>query len=125
MAHARWLKSERVAWLLGAFFLGALAALAYWLVGWLGITILGLIGLIITTRLDLHGGHAVADSAHGSSAVPLLARQLKAKEQTPPEQRLAESEERAHRARSLYLVNTVLIAMTIFGLGLFVLHQLP
>ena len=126
MKLSRLLGSDRAAWVLGAGALSALSALAYWQVGWLGIGLLGLIGLVITTRIDLHGGHAVADSGHGTGAVGLLAKQIEAqKAHTSPEQRMAEAAERAKRSRGLYILNTVLIGMTVFGLGLFVLHQLP
>ena len=125
MPRIKWLRAESSAWVLGAALLSVVSALAYWQVGWLGVGLVGLVGLIITTRLDLHGGHAVVDSDHGSGAVPLLAKQLDARTSgVSPEQRMAEAAERARRSRGLYIVNTVLIAMTVFGFGLFVLYQL-
>jgi len=60
------LRSENAAWFLGSIVVAILAATAYWLAGW--------IGLIISNRVDLHGGHAVIDSGHGSSAVTGYAR---------------------------------------------------
>ena len=126
MTRIKWLRADSSAWILGAALLSALSALAYWQVGWLGIGLVGLVGLIITTRIDLHGGHAVVDSGQGSSAVPMLAKQLEAQESnTSPEQRIAQAEERAKRGRILYVINTVLIGMIAFGFGLFVVHQLP
>ncbi len=101
------------AWILGAAVAGALSAVAYWLIGWLGIGLLGLMGLNVSTRV-------------GSSAVPMYAKQLKAQDSpSSPEQKMAATAEREKRSRTLYLINTVFIAMTVFGLGLFVLHQLP
>ena len=103
-----------------------MSAVADWQGGWLGIGLIGLLGLVITTRVDLHGGHAVGDVGHGASGVGLLAKQIEAREaHSSPEQRMAEAAERAKRSRGLYILNTVLICMTVFGFGLFVLHQLP
>jgi len=120
------LRSGRAAWLLGAAVLAGLSALAYAVVGWLGIGILGLAGLLISTNLSLQGGHALADGDLGGGGVPLLARQIEEarKSQASPEQKMAAAAERSRRARTLYLVNTVFIAMTALGFGLFLHHQL-
>ena len=119
------LRLEATAWLLGAVALAGLSALAYAQIGWLGIGIIGLFGLLISTRIDLHGGHALAESDFGSGDVPHYARQREVqRSQTSPEHKLALTAERQKRARLLYLVNTVFIAMTALGLGLFVLYQL-
>lgn len=117
--------SERAAWVLGAFALGVVSALAYWQVGWLGIGLVGLLGLIVAVQVDLHGGHAVIDTGQGDDAVRLYARQL-AREagESSPEARKAAAEARAQRTRVVYLLNTVFITMTALGFGLFVLHQL-
>ena len=119
------LRLEATAWLLGAVALAGLSALAYAQIGWLGIGIIGLFGLLISTRIDLHDGHALAESDFGSGDVPHYARQREVeRSQTSPEQRMAMTAERQKRARLLYLVNTVFIAMTALGLRLFVLYQL-
>jgi hypothetical protein len=118
------LRSEATAWLLGAAALGGLGALAYWQVGWLGIGLLGLVGLVVSTRIDLHGGLAVTESGAGSGDVPMYAKQLEVrKSESSPEQKMAAAAEQAERARVLYLINTVFIGMTALGFGLFVLHQ--
>jgi hypothetical protein len=117
--------SETAAWVLGAFALGVVSALAYWQVGWLGVGLLGLVGLVVSIRLDLHGGHAVIDTGQGDGAVKLFARQLERQaDDSTPEAKMAASERRARRKRVAYLLNTVFIAMMAFGFGLFVLHQL-
>ncbi|MFQ5775382.1 MAG: hypothetical protein ACE5GS_12750 [Kiloniellaceae bacterium] len=119
------LRSETAAWVLGMVVVGVLALVAFSQVGWLGIGLVGLVGLLISVRLDLHGGRAVADISHGSSGVRMYARQLAEEEsRSSPEQKMAAAEERAKRSRVLYLINTVWIAMIAFGFGLFFLHQL-
>lgn len=121
------LRSENAAWFLGSIAVAILAATAYWLAGWIGIGLLGLIGLIISNRVDLHGGHAVIDSGHGSSAVTGYARQLdQARNSTSsPEQKMAVAAEREKRSKTVFLANTVFITMTALGFGLFALHDLP
>ena len=120
------LQSELATWILGATVVGALSAGAYGLVGWLGVGLLGLFGLFVSVQVDLHSGHAVIHSGHGSSAVRMYAKQREAQaSQSSPEQKMAVAAEREKRSRTLYLINTVFIAMTGFGFGLFVFHQLP
>jgi len=120
------LKSGTTAWLLGAVVLGGCSALAYSVIGWFGIGTVGLSGLVVSTGIALHGGHAVADGGFGSGDLPMYARQIEEarKSQSSPEQKMAAAAERARRSRTLYLVNTVFIAMTALGFGLFIRHQL-
>lgn len=120
------LRSGTAAWLLGAAALAGVSALACAVAGWLGIAIVGLSGLVISTSVALHGGHALAGGDFAGGDVPMLARQLEEarKSQSSPEQKMAAAAERSGRARTLYLVNTVFIAMTGLGFGLFLHHQL-
>lgn len=119
------LHSEATAWVAGTVVVAAAAGVAYSWVGWLGIGVLGLLGLVVSARLDLDAGHAVADLSHGASEVGMYAKQLQEHDsRASPEDKLAAAAERLARARVLYLINTVFIAMTALGLGLFVLHQL-
>lgn len=120
------LRSGTAAWLAGAFVLGGVGALAYSLIGWLGIGTIGLFGLLISTTIALHGGHALADSGFGSGDVPMYARQLEEarKSRSSPEQKMAAAAEQAKRARTLYLINAVFAAMTVLGFWLFFRYQL-
>ena len=98
---------------------------AHWLVGWLGIGLVGLIGLVISSRIDLYGGHAVAESGHGSGDVPIYAAQLGARKSlASPEQKAAALSEQAERSRILYVVDTAMIAMVMVDIGMFALHEL-
>jgi len=121
------LRSETTAWILGFAAIAAAVAVAYWLVGWLGIGLLGLIGLIVSNQVDLQGGHAVIDSGHGSSAVTGYARQLDQARasSSSPEQKMAAAAEREKRSKTVFLVNTAFTALTALGFGLFALHDLP
>lgn len=126
MSIKSFLKSEMAAWLLGAVLLSGLSALAYSLVGWLGIGIVGLLGLVISTNIDLYGGNAVVDSGFGSGDVPMYARQLgeARKSQSSPEQKKATAAEQAKRSRTLGLMNLVFIAMSVVGIWIFIRHQI-
>ena len=119
------MRSEATAWLLGGAALGGVSALAYWQVGWLGIGVIGLIGLVVGLRVLLHEGHAVAESGFGSGDVPMYARQVEAeRSRSSAEEKMAAAAERASRSRVLRLVNTVFIGMTVVGFGLFALGEL-
>ena len=118
------LQSESLAWALGIIATAALATFAFSYVGWLGVGLVGLAGLVITTRLDLFDGHAMPEIGHGHNPVTLYARQLERQRAQTPEQKMAAAAQRAKRKRTLYAINTGLIAMTAFGFGLFFLHQI-
>lgn len=109
------LRSAKFAWLAGAVLLGGLSAFAYSLVGWIGIGVIGLFGLLISTNLAL-----------GSDDVPMYAKRLEEAQKSPssPEQKMAAAVEHANQSRMRYSINTVFVGMTAFGFGLFILHQL-
>ncbi len=119
------LQSEKAAWILGAAVVGAICLVAFWVVGWLGIGIFGLIGLVVSNRIDLQSGHGVLDSGLDGSAVSLYARQREAQSlESLPERKMAAAAEAEKRSRTLYRVNTGFIALTVLGIGMFALHQL-
>ena len=100
------------------------AVVSFSYIGWLGVGLLGLIGLLVSIRLDLHGGHAVPDTGQGSTAVDLYAKQLEEKARSSPDQMLADKERRAERSKLLYLINTVCMCLIIFGFYMFIRFQL-
>ncbi len=100
------------------------AVVSFNYIGWLGIGLLGLIGLLVTTRLDLHGGHAVPDTGQGTTAVDLYAKQLEEKARSSPDQMLADKAHRAARSKLLYIINTVCMCLIILGFYMFVRYQL-
>jgi uncharacterized membrane protein len=100
------------------------AVFSFTYIGWLGVALLGLIGLLVSVRLDLHGGHAVPDTGQGTTAVGLYAKQIEEKKSSSPDQKLAEKERRAERSKLLYIINTVCMCLIIFGLYMFIRFQL-
>lgn len=100
------------------------AVVSFTYIGWLGIGLLGLMGLLITTRLDLHGGHAVPDTGQGTTAVDLYARQLEEKAKSSPDQMLADKARRADRSKLLYIINTFCMGLIILGFYMFIKYQL-
>ena len=85
----------RLAWALGVIATAALAAVAFSFVGWLGVGLVGMAGLVITTRLDLFDGHAMPEIGHGHNPVTLYARQLERQRAQTPEQKMAAAAQRA------------------------------
>lgn len=124
MSMSTALRSETIDWLLGAALLGGLSAVAYSLGGWVGIGTIGLLGLVTSTKIDLHGGHDGADGGYGGGVGPLYARQLEEvqKSQTSREQKMAAAAVQAKRSTVLSLLNTAFIAMTVLGIASFILH---
>ncbi len=119
------LRSEAVAWAGGAAAILAVAGAVHAYVGWLGIGLVGLVGMVVSTRLSLHGGHAVADSDHGTGAVGMLAKQVDEKRShIRPEEKMAAQAEKERGSRVLFLINTAFIGMMALGFGLFLLHRI-
>lgn len=120
------LRSETTAWFLGAVVVCGLSAVAFSLVGWIGTGIIGLIGLVISANITLSSGNALAAGELGSADVSMYARQLDEarRSQSSPEQKMAAMAAQARRSKVLYLINSVFIAITALGFGLFALHQL-
>ncbi len=116
--------SDLLAWGVGAFAVLVLTVVAFLYVGWLGVGLIGLVGLLISTRVDLWGGHAVADSGEGSGAVNMYAQQIEAAKQRARSEGMAGEEKKTERSRVVYLVNTMFIAMIVLGFGFFFLYQI-
>ena len=92
-------------------------ALAFTYVGWLGLGIIGLFGLVGSVREELSGGKAPGTAG-------ILARQARgASEDDSPEARMRAAASWSKRSGILYLVNTVCIALVAVGFGMFFLHQ--
>ena len=100
------------------------AVVSFSYIGWLGVGLLGLIGLLVSIRLDLHGGHAVPDTGQGTTAVDLYAKQLEEKARSSPDEMLADKAQRDQRAKLLYVINTICMCLIIFGFYMFIKFQL-
>src|SRR3954447_1415667 len=113
---------DRREWIAIALGLAVALALAWVLfghVGWLGVGLVGLIGLMISSQVTLHGGRAVPDSDYGSTGVGIVARQMEEEHRLPPDQRAARWAEQEKRSAVLFFVNTIGIAVSRLGFPLF------
>ena len=120
------LKSESAAWLLGAFVVVGSSAIAYTQVGWLGIGIIGLIGLVVSVNISLYGDNAMSPSGgQGSSDVFMIARQLEEarRSQSSPEQKMAAAAAKDKRSKTLYVIKLFFLVMTLSGFWLFSRYQ--
>ncbi|NQV99595.1 MAG: hypothetical protein HQ483_07845 [Rhodospirillales bacterium] len=100
------------------------AALAFVFVGWLGIALVGLMGLYVSTRIDLNDGNAVADFDYGASSVRMLALQIEQQRLAGDHDRAQNAHDRRMRKTLIYLMNTVWLAMMALGFVMFTTHQL-
>lgn len=100
------------------------AVVSFSYIGWLGVGLLGLIGLLVSIRLDLHGGHAVPDTGQGTTAVGLYAKQLEEEDRSSPDRKLADIVRRAERSNLLYVINTICMCLILFGFYMFIRFQL-
>ncbi|HMB77832.1 MAG TPA: hypothetical protein VKN76_15645 [Kiloniellaceae bacterium] len=127
MSIGQYLRSEAAAWALGSLLVAGACGFAFALFSWLGIGLVGLIGLTISIAVALHGGHAVGGMGVGQGGdLPLYLRQLEEtrRSQASPEEKLQAEAAGQERLRILFLVDSVFIAMTALGFGFFFLHDL-
>jgi hypothetical protein len=93
-------------------------------VGWFGMFLLGLLGMVITTRLELHDGIAVSDFDYGSTSVDMIARQKAERDRAGWQDQIDEKKRKSRQTRLIYILNTIWLAMITLGLGMFSLHQI-
>jgi hypothetical protein len=92
-------------------------------VGWFGMFLIGVIGLLITTRLELHDGIAVPDFDYGSTSIDIIARQREQRENAGWQDQIDEKKRRERQAYVTYILNTIWMAMIALGLVMFSMHQ--
>ena len=107
----------------GLVIVAVFSALAFYFVGWLGLGLIGLAGLLISNRFELFEDATIGTFERGSRAADLLTQQLGSDRNTP-ERRIARAAERGRRAQMLYLVNTLWIGLAATGIGEFFLTVL-
>lgn len=117
------LHSMRFAFVFGGVVVFLVSTLAFVFVGWLGIALVGLMGLYISTRIELNDGNAVADFDYGASSVRMLARQIKQQQNASHQDREQQDKERKQRKHLIYIMNTVWLAMIGLGFVMFTTHQ--
>ena len=115
---------QRSAWvalllvvLAGCGIAGLMAVTPVFLVGWLGILIVGL-------AIRFCGAQAELDDQAPVASVALLRRQFEQSSERTAEERLANWAQRVEYNKGLYMVRTVGIAVLLIGLNMFIVHQL-
>jgi hypothetical protein len=102
---------------------GLLSWLLVGLVGWLGVTIIGVGTLYVAYRWSLDETNAVPSYASGRN--PLYKAQYDRQfGRFSPEQKASDRAKSAEFNRDLYLTRTIGLALSVLGLGMFIVHQL-
>jgi hypothetical protein len=94
-----------------------MAGTLVFLVGWLGILIVGIAICFCAAQAELDNQAPVA-------SVALLRRQFEQSSERTAEERLANWAQRVEHNKGLYIVRTVGIAAILIGLNMFIVHQL-
>jgi hypothetical protein len=126
MSIIQLLKSQKTQWVLSGALLLGLSVFVYWLVGWIGIGTVGVFGLFISTTVALNSGSASVGDYIGSSDASLYTRgvQVQRSSQISPEQKMAAEAEQGKRSRTLYVINSIFLAMIALGVWMFIQHDL-
>jgi hypothetical protein len=102
---------------------GLLSWLLVSLVGWLGVTIIGVATLLVAYRWSLDEVNAVPSYASGQNSL-YKAQYDRQFGYSSPEQKASERAKRAEFNRTLYLIRTIGLALSVLGLYMFIIHQL-
>jgi hypothetical protein len=94
-----------------------MAVTLVFLVGWLGILIVGIAICFCAAQAELDDQAPVA-------SVALLRRQFEQSSERTAEERLANWAQRVEHNKGLYIVRTVGLAAILIGLNMFIVHQL-
>jgi hypothetical protein len=89
------------------------------LIGWLALPLIGVLGLLVSLRLQINDGDAVPDHHFGSTGVYLMVLQDRARSQLPPEQTHHQAFERRERRRLLKAVDGIWIAYCALGIFMY------
>jgi hypothetical protein len=117
--HLRFRTSDVVLAILLAVSLGATSYLAYWIVGFLGVGVLGMIIGVVALTVELERGGPVG---HGQASG--LYSQHMAAETKSPAEKAARRAEIESAAFPLLVAKIVSAALIVVGLGLFFVFQL-
>jgi len=91
--------------------------------GWFGMFLIGITGLLISSRLELHNGIAVPDFDYGSTSVGIIARQNAERDRADWHDQIEEKKRKARQDFMIYIQNTVWLGMIALGLVMFSVHQ--
>ncbi len=112
------LSAETFAWLLGLVVIAVVTVVAFLYIGWFGIFLIGILGMTVTSNMELHGSHAV------TTDVKMYALQLKEQENSSSSEKRLAATRKAKQSRLIYILNTIWLAMIALGLAMFSIHQI-
>lgn len=112
-------RSYGLATLLMVLLVGFITLLASSLIGWLAFPLIGVVGLLVSARLQINDGDAVPDFHYGATGVYLVAMQNQARSKLSPEQAHHHAFERRERNRLLKAVNGIWVAYCVLGLVMY------
>jgi len=124
VSNSRKLKPLSTTVFLGFAVLIVVTCVAVTVLGWFGMFLIGVVGLLISTRLELHDGIAVPDFDYGSSSVGIIARQNAERDRAGWQDQIEEKNRKARQGALIYNLNTIWLAMMALGLVMFSMHQI-
>ncbi len=124
MANGYKIKPLSITTFIGAAVLIIITYLTMSIIGWFGMFLIGVAGLLISTRLALHDGIAVPDFDYGSTSVDIIARQRAERDNAGWQDQIDEKKRKSGQKRLIYNMNTVWMAMIALGLVMFSVHQI-
>ncbi len=118
------LRSTRFAFVAMAFFVACLLVAGHAYFGWLGVGMVGLLGLVISLRAEIFADHSDPHERNTHLVVAMHSRKLDAQK----DERAEESLKRQHMERSRVMIhrviNTIFAAILMLGGSMYFLRQM-
>lgn len=112
------LPPELFAWVVGLLIVALVSVIAFLFIGWLGIFLIGVLGMTVTSNMELNGNYTI------TTDVKISARRVEEFEKASASQKKMSAAEKAKQSRLVYILNTVWLAMIALGLAMFSAHQI-
>ncbi len=121
---AQLLRSQRVALIVMSIVIGVAITFGYRHFGWLGVSFVGLVGLVISLRAEIFEKYGDPHERNGGYVVSVYARQMRNDDRDGPEAMLRKRSEAAARGQMHRAINAVFGAIMLLGVGMMISRSL-
>ena len=118
------LRSTRFAFVVMAFFVACLLVAGHLYFGWLGVGMVGLLGLLISHRAEVFDDHSDPHERNTHLVVAMHGRKIAAQKDERAEEALKRKHAERSRAMIHRVINTIFAAILMLGGSMYFLRQM-
>ncbi len=118
------LRSVRFAFVAMAFFVACLLVAGHHYFGWLGVGVVGLLGLLISHRAEIFDEHSDPHERNTHLVVAMHGRRLESQKTERPEESFKRKDINRRRILMHRVINTIFVAILMLGGSMYFLRQM-